>query len=272
VVRGDHVQRPPLGARVGEHDRERPLVVHPTARGPRCRRRRTSSSSAGGRCASGTACGQREARFAFALETRATTKEQVSPPCRDTHLLIGPVARPGASSVVGPARPIGRSPGFPRKEEPVLAGFELTPTTPLDEHRASRRRCQDWRSAPRMRQRRPGGPFLRCRAGLDVERDGGSEAVLPRTPAAERSSAPGHLISAARTRRGRGPSHFDPSTSNASAGHRCRRRGTPARGQSLLTAAPLARSGLRCSRNRSSRGCGSSVSIITAVPGQAFCR
>ena len=26
-----------------------------------------------------------------------------------------------------------RSPGLPRKEEPVLAGFELSPTAPLDD-------------------------------------------------------------------------------------------------------------------------------------------
>ncbi len=142
-----------------------------------------------------------------------------------------------------------------------------------DEHRASRRRCQDCRSAPRMRQRRPGGPFPRCRAGLDVERDGGTEAVRPRTPAAEAvlgswasGSQQRELAEAGRAR------PLDPSTSNASAGHRCWWRGTSERGQSLLTAAPPARSGLRCSRNRSSRGWGSSVSISTAVPGQAFCR
>lgn len=44
-----------------------------------------------------------------------------------------PVARPAAPSVVGPPRPTGSEPGFPRKEEPVLAAFELTPTAPLDE-------------------------------------------------------------------------------------------------------------------------------------------
>ena len=42
-------------------------------------------------------------------------------------------------------------PAFPAKEEPVLAGFELTPTAPLDEDRHT------GRTAPRSRSTRRGG-------------------------------------------------------------------------------------------------------------------
>ena len=51
---------------------------------------------------------------------------------------LSPLAQPSP-----PPAPIGvsgrsESPALPRKEEPVLAGFELTPTAPLDEEHASR--------------------------------------------------------------------------------------------------------------------------------------
>jgi hypothetical protein len=53
---------------------------------------------------------------------------------KDTRDLQSPVARPAAPLAVGAPRPIGSEPWFPAEGGAVLAGFELTPTAPLDEH------------------------------------------------------------------------------------------------------------------------------------------
>ena len=46
-----------------------------------------------------------------------------------------PVAQLAAHPAVQRRERRSAGPGFPRKEEPVLAGFQLTPTAPADEVR-----------------------------------------------------------------------------------------------------------------------------------------
>ncbi len=92
-----------------------------------------------------------------------------------------PVARPAARSVAGRPRPIRSEPWFPRKEEPVLAGFELTPAALLDDHRQraahggallhdqrkQSRRAEPW-TRPPAQEEEPGAPPARS---LRDERD-----------------------------------------------------------------------------------------------------
>lgn len=68
-----------------------------------------------------------------------------------------PVARPATPLVVSRRNRSERSPGFPRKEEPVLAGFELSPTAPLDEL-GNYPRCRANFSSSRLRKSRPVTP------------------------------------------------------------------------------------------------------------------
>ena len=61
---------------------------------------------------------------------------------------LSPVAQPTPPPATIGVSVRSESPALPRKEEPVLAGFELTPTAPLDEHQ--RQRDQEARRSYRV--------------------------------------------------------------------------------------------------------------------------